>query len=107
MELNEMCNKAYAHVLEKKIPVKTFAEHVVLMYTELSEAFEEYRNGKSITETYFSQNNKPEGIPSELADVVIRIASFCGEYGIDLNSIIEQKMNFNLTRPKKHGGKVC
>ncbi len=49
--------------------------------------------------------NKPEGIPSELADVVIRVADMCGYYGIDLEKAIEEKMEYNETRSHKHGEK--
>ncbi len=48
---------------------------------------------------------KPEGIPSELADVVIRVAHFCGANGIDLAAAVREKVAFNKTRPFKHGGK--
>lgn len=51
------------------------------------------------------QLNKPEGVWSELADTVIRIAHMCHIYGIDLEDAIEQKMAFNRTRPYLHGGK--
>lgn len=49
--------------------------------------------------------NKPEGVASELADVVIRVADLCGLYGIDLNAALEEKMAFNKTRPYRHGNK--
>lgn len=49
--------------------------------------------------------NKPEGVASELADVVIRVADLCGLYGIDLETALEEKMAFNDTRPYRHGGK--
>jgi len=49
--------------------------------------------------------SKPEGIPIELADVVIRIFDLCGYYNIDLEHAIEEKMTYNKTRPHKHGGK--
>lgn len=48
---------------------------------------------------------KPEGIPSELADAVIRIFDMCGYYGIDLEKAIDEKMAYNKTRSYKHGGK--
>ena len=48
---------------------------------------------------------KPCGIPSELADCVIRIMDFCGKHGIDLEKAIIEKANFNKHRPYKHGGK--
>lgn len=49
--------------------------------------------------------HKPEGVGAELADVVIRIADMCGLYGIDLQARIEEKMEYNLTRPYRHGNK--
>jgi NTP pyrophosphatase (non-canonical NTP hydrolase) len=49
--------------------------------------------------------SKPEGIPSELADIVIRVFDMCGRYGIDLEAAIKEKMEYNTTRPHRHGGK--
>ncbi len=92
---------------------RSFGELMALIHSEVSEALEEYRNGKQPTEIYFkpgrvsdTQSLKPEGIPIELADVVIRIMDLCGRYGIDLEAAIEQKHAYNKTRPYKHGGKV-
>jgi hypothetical protein len=48
---------------------------------------------------------KPEGIPSELADIVIRVGDATAEYGIDLAQEILLKQAYNSTRPHKHGGK--
>lgn len=45
---------------------------------------------------------KPEGIPSEIADVVIRCCHFAGEKGIDLAAAILEKTAYNKTRPFKH-----
>ncbi len=49
--------------------------------------------------------NKPEGVQSELADVVIRVGHICGLYGIDLERAVMEKMAYNRTRPYRHGGK--
>ena len=49
---------------------------------------------------------KPEGIPSEIADVVIRCAHYCGANGIDLAAIVSEKAAFNKSRPHKHGGRA-
>ncbi len=86
---------------------KNLGEVIALMHTELSEAFEEYRNGKKANETYYENGTKPCWIPSELADVVIRIFDFCGGNDIDLEKIILEKMEYNETRPYKHGQKKC
>lgn len=62
--------------------------------------------GRSPTEIYYSEDDKPEGMGAELADVVIRIMDYCGFAGIDLESLILQKHEYNKTRPYRHGGKV-
>lgn len=46
---------------------------------------------------------KPCGIPSELADVVIRVLHFCGKHKIDLETAVAEKMAYNDSRPFKHG----
>jgi NTP pyrophosphatase (non-canonical NTP hydrolase) len=49
---------------------------------------------------------KPCGIPSELADVLIRVFHFCGKHGIDIEKAVHEKMAYNANRPFKHGNKV-
>ncbi len=105
--INDLCEKAYKIAKEHGFwnEERNFGEVITLMHCELSEAFEEYRNGKEINETYYENGTKPCGIPSELADVVIRIFDFCGGNGIDLEKIILEKMEYNETRPYKNGKK--
>lgn len=78
-------------------------EKLLLIISEVSEATEEYRNGRM--ETYFAANGKPEGFFVELGDAVIRIFDLCGKLGVDLSEIIELKNDYNETRPYRHGGK--
>ncbi len=111
MNLSELVKQAHETAKEKgwweKEPA--FGELIALCHSELSEALEAYRSGLEINETYeFLEmySTKLEGIPIELADVVIRIADMCGHYDIDLEAAIRIKMEYNKSRPYRHGGKV-
>lgn len=84
-----------------------FTEVLALIHSEVSEALEEYRNGRLPTEVYIGNNGKPEGIPIELADVIIRVLDYCGYAGIDIDAAISQKHEYNKSRPYRHGGKKC
>jgi hypothetical protein len=54
---------------------------VILFHSEISEALEEYRKHKELGEVYAGVGGKPEGIPVEIADLVIRICQRTGTDG--------------------------
>lgn len=103
-----MQKHAYANAIAKGWHEKPRAhgEFIALMHSELSEALECIRDNRTPTEKWYGADGKPEGVPFELADVVIRIMDFCGLNGIDLEAAIVEKMNYNETRPHRHGGKA-
>lgn len=105
---------------------------LMLIVSEVAEAQDELRKGHPADLTYYNlptlpsslvaevgvaraadliakdnigKPHKPEGVPSELADVVIRVLDFCYTEGIDLQSIIEEKLAYNATRARLHGKK--
>lgn len=106
--------KSHGFVTETRRPI---ADHVALLHSEVTEIYEAHRDGHSPVEHLYEgqtgvsqerndQTPKPIGIPSELADVVIRAAQFAGEYGIDLERAIEEKLEYNEFRPFMHGRKL-
>lgn len=104
-----------------------YTARLALITTEVAEAIEELRNGRAVNETWYSAKvnggtyawsvgekpdvldegvlGKPEGVPSEVADVVIRAFDFAHEAGFDLAAIISEKLAYNATRPAMHGRK--
>lgn len=80
-------------------------EMIALIHSEASEALESYRNGEPIS--WEDENGKPQGIASEFADILIRIGHYCGILKINLEDEVKTKLEYNASRPYRHGNKAC
>lgn len=106
MSLNQLGKAAYDNSVLHGFyddPV-SIPEKLCLMHSELSEALECYRDGDMAL--HFDDNGKPLGFPSELADCIIRLVDLAEYLHIDLDLSVMVKMDYNKTRPYKHGRKV-
>ena len=104
---------------------RNLLEIAALCHSELSEAVEEYRAGRPLVyhkckgpeyecadmedatgncyEDKCPSFGKPEGIAVEMADCLIRILDWFGHEGLDADAIVREKMEYNKSRPYKHG----
>lgn len=94
--ISELCHEAYATACVKgwHDEPREMGTVLMLIVGEVAEAMEADR-----------RNEGRERVTEELADVCIRIFDLCGDYGFDLEAAIHKKMEYNLTRTYKHGGK--
>jgi hypothetical protein len=119
-------------ILDGRVDAETaemeyLGNRLMLIVGETSEAHEQIRKGLASTHEYVSYPEslvaelgpegaaehfatrgllpKPEGVPSEIADIIIRCLDFCAEQKIDIASVLQHKMQYNATRPALHGKK--
>lgn len=74
------------------------AEMIALMHSELSEALEAIREDKP-------RGDVKDNLVAEFADVIIRIADFCGGRNINLAQALVEKIKYNRARGYLHGKK--
>ena len=94
------------------------AMKMALIHSEVSEVLEALREGRAPANLYYIGHgewevdedrdaygnlNKPEGVPAELADIIIRVLDYCGSREIDIAEAVRRKVAYNATRPALHG----
>ncbi len=86
---------------------RNIPESLALIHSEVSEALEDFRRHRMQPDEKLDSIGirKPIGFPSELADIVIRVADLAEYLQIDLGEAVAKKHAYNMTRPYRHGGK--
>lgn len=89
---------------------RTPPECLMLIVSEAAEALEEYHIDKALIPVCWPHGDigewKPEGFGIELADIVIRVADFCGKMNWDLEELIRVKQAYNETCSYRMEGKA-
>lgn len=128
--LNQLCreavNTARKHgFYTEKMTLEGMIAYLALVSSEVSEAIEAIQRDDTITEREYLINHVIKGeriapsdaknyfetffkdtLEDELADIIIRVFSFCGAFKIDLDSAVEKKMAYNKvmgTTNDRHG----
>lgn len=106
--LNRLAGRIHATALTKGwwMTERPFMEIAALIHSEVSEAVEVYRSWGAPADVRVIEG-KPEGVPVELADGLIRILDYLEFLGVDIDAVVEQKMRYNEGRPYRHGGKLA
>lgn len=86
-------------------PLEVFGEKIALVHSELSEALTEWRDWKPSIYFKVGKPDKPEGVGAELADAMIRLLDLTAALDIDIDHILQLKVDYNGTRSHRHGGK--
>ena len=116
MTINNLVKTAHGAAVKKGFygEDKNIGELLMLIVSELGEALEAHRSLK-LCRVWFPvygslnysaedyENNIRGTFEEEIADTFIRLGDLCGYLGIDIESHIKAKMEYNKTRADKHG----
>jgi len=89
---------AYVAQVRELVDAKGFSSNeaqiwqmLALIHTEVSEAIDAYKKGRSYDE-----------VGTELADAIIRILHLCSALGVDIEALYRAKMTENWQRPYRY-----
>ncbi len=117
MNINELMKQVHETAIQKRWwdEPQTFGDLMILVVTEATKAHKHIRDfgekdvqriwANSDPKTVFEGVAQPEGVPIELADIIIRTLDIAAHYNIDIETAIKVKMGYNKVRPARHGGK--
>ena len=115
--LNELSKQLHQFQLDAGFDNPDITQRLMLVHTEISEAFEAFRKDRFCQFTPGKNYIKPEQfkedfekqikdtLEDEIADAIIRLLAFCGENNIKIEEHIKSKMQYNELRGFKYGGK--
>lgn len=119
MELNKLSKEIFEQNKEKGFHDKPleFGTYLMLITSELSEALEADRKGKrsnyiefmnllKTTKKTFKEcfeETMKDTVEDEIADSIIRLLDLCRNMGIDIDTHIHYKLQYNKEREYKHG----
>jgi NTP pyrophosphatase (non-canonical NTP hydrolase) len=120
MTINDMMSKIHEDNVERgwwdgfKFPLdvqsqkdrSVVIEKLCLVHSELSEALEDVRHGHPLGGVHY-EITKPCGFPTEIADAIIRLLDLAAVCGIDMETVILEKLAYNRTRGHRYGGKLA
>lgn len=81
------------------------AEMAALLHSEVSEFFEAYRANALMLDCDKIPGVK--NVEEEFADIIIRIMHYARDLDIDVAGAIVKKLEYNWSRPYRHGNKLA
>ena len=107
INLNEIAKEIHQNAVnhgwwdeERSLP-----EIIALCHSELSEALEEYRDGRGMV--WYDAYNKPEGIAVEMVDCIIRILDYLQYRNVDIEAILPPHKPVPATAPAARTPFLC
>ena len=104
MSMNELAHQIHQYANEHGWwdTERNVGAILALVHSDVYDALEDWRTDHM--ESYLD-GTKPCGFPSEMADIIIRVLDICAAFDIDIDGEVLAKMQYNQTRPYRHGGK--